>query len=504
MKYIYIIIAIIFGFVTLIYLAVSYVGILTPLDIPIVIEGTREYYEIKYQLIGQNVGPAIIIIGGILISSYFFSLYHRHNKRRKDTFDKALIKEPFVLYLRSFLDDKTTQRRISFVNDTRSEEEVLVEVMSDIAPVYAIGDPSDKKMPLGASRIYVDDEHWKLTVIDMMERAVLVVLRLGKTDSFWWEVETAVKKIPLQKVMFVIPESNTFSNVAMLYKILLEHNIDIKNLNVSIEKKNSGSISSFLFFDKNSLPITKDVKNLRFTRLALSYGNILRNSLSEFRGKFGLDTKTKRTLRTARLLEILVIVFSVFIFPLKSYTDILALKSQMPYEFVERCIENPNFVDKYSDKINGNNFVFGMIETTKGRIGLDDEKYNELLLIESQVKLLMSRDEFVQISAKPQNMLLMVKKYVPDRYYVYVNILAEAAIIAVSNPNEIAELLHKYKSNNDIMPQWLDDWANSQDLPEDEYELEIQFSKIIIEHINDENITDFHKTTYSKSITVIG
>lgn len=91
-----------------------------------------------------------------------------------------------------------------------SEEEVLVSVLSDIAPVYAIGDPKDKKMPLGTSRIYIDDEHWKSTVIDMMNRAVVVVLRLGKTDSFWWKVETAVKNISLDKVMFVVPESKIY------------------------------------------------------------------------------------------------------------------------------------------------------------------------------------------------------------------------------------------------------------------------------------------------------
>ena len=196
-------------------------GLISPTEIPIALEGTLEYFNIKTQLIGQDIGSILLIIVCIILSSFFYYLYRRLNKKKKDTFDKDSISAPFVLYLRSFVDDKTTKKRISIFNDVRTEEEVLVSVLSDIAPVYAIGDPKDKKMPLGASRIYVDDKHWKSTVIDMMNRAVVVVLRLGKTDSFWWEVETAVKNISLDKVMFVVPESKTFSNVATLYKILL-------------------------------------------------------------------------------------------------------------------------------------------------------------------------------------------------------------------------------------------------------------------------------------------
>lgn len=277
MKYISAFFAVIFGLIAFVY-TIGYFemifGLISPTEIPVALEGTLEYFNIKTQLIGQDIGSILLIIVCIILSSFFYYLYRRLNKKKKDTFDKDSISAPFVLYLRSFVDDKTTKKRISIFNDVRTEEEVLVSVLSDIAPVYAIGDPKDKKMPLGASRIYVDDEHWKSTVIDMMNRAVVVVLRLGKTDSFWWEVETAVKNISLDKVMFVVPESKTFSNVATLYKILLNHNIDIKNIDINIEKKNQGSISSFLYFDNNGQAVTHEVKTPQFTRLILSYENI--------------------------------------------------------------------------------------------------------------------------------------------------------------------------------------------------------------------------------------
>lgn len=504
MKILSVILAVIFGLIALVYIAVYFemlCGLITPTDIPIALEGTLEYFDIKWQLIGQDVGSIILIVVSVMLSSFFYSMYRRLNKKRKDTFDKDAITAPFVLYLRSFIDDKITKKRISFVNDVRSEEEVLVEVLSDIAPVYAIGDPKDKKMPLGASRIYVDDEHWKSTVIDMMNRAVVVVLRLGKTDSFWWEVETAVTNIPLDKVMFVVPESKTFSNVATLYKILLNRDIDIQNLNVNIEKKNQGSISSFLYFDKSGQIITNEVKTPRFTKIVLSYENILRNALSGFREKFGLKTNHKRTIKWARLLEILLIISIVFIGLSKLFSDLVSLKYQMPYEFVEKCVENADFVNKYSNEVNGTNLTWGIVEARKGLYGLEDKKYKLLFLIEARTIQSMSYDEFNQLQVAPKNMLLMIKKYVPDSYNSYVEILSEAAIIGIQYPDEIEELVRQYKSNIDSMPQWVIDFANSEDVSEDEYEYVLKYNSVITDHIDDADIVDILKTLSSQVIS---
>jgi len=133
---------------------------------------------------------------------------------------------------------------------------MLIDSFSDIAPVYAIGNPADKKMPYGATRIYVDDAIWKNTVEKLSQNAEIVILRLGQTNNFWWEVNMALKKVPIEKIVFVIPWSKNFNNVLILYKILLEHNIDISALNVSVDKTRYGSISSVLFF-KGSTPISK-------------------------------------------------------------------------------------------------------------------------------------------------------------------------------------------------------------------------------------------------------
>lgn len=505
MKYLSIILAFIFGLFALLLISEyvqKYIGII-PTEIPIVIEGTAEYLETKHQLIGQDLLTLTILLSCIFLSTYFYSNYHRQEKKKKDIFDRNSIKGPFVLYLRSFIDDKKTGKRISLINDIRSEEEVLVEVMSDIAPVYAIGDPRDKKMPLGASRIYVGDEHWKSTVIDMMNKATVVVLRLGKTDSFWWEVETAVKSIALEKMVFIIPESKTFNNVAMLYKILLDNNINISNLNINIEKKYQGSISSFLFFDKDGNAISKEVKAPRLTRVVLSYENILRNTLYEFRQKFGLVSKRKHTIRIARLLEICLIFNILFIGGSKMFSDYVSLKYQMPYEFVEECVKNSSFVEKYSNEINMNNLTWGVVESKKGSFALEDDKYKLLFKIETNAIQSMKRDELLHAYDSPKNLLLMVKKYVPDSYMTYVQLLSEAAIISIENPNDIIEKINLYKSNIDFLPQWIIDWiAESSEKFRDEYEFLINYHNIIIKHLNDEDIVVILKTILSQSINI--
>ena len=493
MKYISLILSIILIFFAIV-CGVGYMEILLgiiPTEIPIVLEGTLDYFDYKWQLIGQDSIPFIFVIC-IVSASILLSHYHRLKNRKKDTFDVQSIKEPFVLYLRSFCEDKTTRKQVSF-NDVRSEEEVFVEVLSDIAPVYAIGDPKDKKMPVGASRIYVDDEHWKDTVKEMAEKSVAVVLRLGKTDSFWWEVEMVLKNIPLNKLVFIIPESKTFTSVAYLYKLLLDHKIDIKAPEISIEQKSSGSISSFLFFDNDGKPVTTEVKTPRFTRLFMSYENIIRNALDQFRVKFGLSPAHKRSVAKARLLLFLLVFYVLFVAGAKIFNDLMSLKYQMPYDFVEKCVNNTGFVHKYSDEINGNNLIYGIVEAKKGAFALDDIAYMTMTKIELLALKRMKKDEFEQLGTYPKAVLLMVKKYVPEHYDLYTDILSEAASLSISSPDEIEELIESYKSKTDSLPDWLINALYSDKEYDSTYEYEMNYLNEVVNHIDDPDIAEISK-----------
>ena len=490
MKYLATFFSAFFGLMACMFILVTYqtwIGMSDLITIPIVLEGTIKYYSAFWYLVGQEISGPVFSIAFICMFCLCISWRHKLSKKKKDTLDIKEIKGPFVLYLRSFKDDAVTRKKVSF-SDIRSEEEMVVEMMSDIAPVYAIGDPKDKKMPLGASRIYVDDEHWKDVVTQMMQRAEVVVLRLGATDSFWWEVETALESIPLGKLLFVIPRNKSFDNVAMLYKIMFEHNIDIKDLNITIEKKRQGSISSFVFFDNENTPVTAEIFVPRFTRMVLSYENILRNALPRFMAKFGLDTKHRRSVKIARIVQIAIIFFLLFMGGARAFSDYVSLKYQMPYELVEQCIEDPSFVSKYSERIDAANLARSLYEAKCGSFALDDEDYIMLNRIELQTMVSMSEDEIDHIGEKPKNLLLMVKNYHPDCYDDYVKLLSKAALYSIHYPDETKDLIRHYQLGVEDIPQWV------VELGENGTRTVKEQVRLVVSHIEDDGISELLKT----------
>lgn len=312
----------------------------------------------------------------------------------------------------------------------------------------------------------------------------------------------AIKSIQIEKILFVVPESKTFNNVATLYKMLLENHIDISLLDIHIEKKLRGSISSILYFDQNGSAKTADVKIARFTRLFISYENVLRNTLVDFRAKFGLSTKRKQSVRVARILQVLLIVYILFIGFSKYYGDYVSLKYQMPYELVEECVQDSAFAAKYSDDINGTNLTWSIVEAKKGAFALSDEDYLILFMIEAKTIASVSYDEYEQINERPKNLLLMVKKYSSEDYSRYVSVLSEAATTAIRNPNVTKNLIQLYQSSMEILPQWVTDFNTSENDSLSEYEFVLTFNNAVLEHLDDEDISDVLKVLSSQNINI--
>src|SRR5215211_4673777 len=110
---------------------------------------------------------------------------------------------PPVLYLRSFSDDKMIARAIGF----KSVEQEMKLVLFDIGPFIAFAEPNNEPpTDPGAARLYASQEHWKEKAREEMSKAQLVIIRIGDSPSFWWEVEEAIKKrVRLQRLVFLIP-----------------------------------------------------------------------------------------------------------------------------------------------------------------------------------------------------------------------------------------------------------------------------------------------------------
>lgn len=302
-----------------------------------------EYYEGQGYAFGKNILLPILIIVFTVITMWLQSINHRLGKKKKSTLKKEDIQGPFILYLRSFVDDANTQKSTNTLSDITSEEEALVEVLSDIAPVYAIGDPKDEKSPLGASRLYVSDDEWKNTVEYLAQRAQVVVLRLGSTDSFWWEVRMALNKIDKQKILFVIPESDTLDSILVLSNYLHEQNVDMTKVKTSVAKKQFGSISSFIYFDEKGDACSSNFVAYKFTSLVLSYANMLRSSLADFRKRFGLVTEAPKV-RKLRCLQVLIIAYFFIIGAMHMFSDSITLNiaSKNTIEVLQNDIESVN------------------------------------------------------------------------------------------------------------------------------------------------------------------
>ncbi|MEM1296020.1 MAG: hypothetical protein AAGH89_11690 [Verrucomicrobiota bacterium] len=104
---------------------------------------------------------------------------------------------PPILYLRSFADDKTVYL----------EEEQLAGVFGPAGPFVAIGRPGERLPQLGAARLYVADEDWQDRVLELMQRAQLVVLFGGETPGLGWELRQLRLHVDPHRVVFLVPHS---------------------------------------------------------------------------------------------------------------------------------------------------------------------------------------------------------------------------------------------------------------------------------------------------------
>ena len=134
---------------------------------------------------------------------------------------------------------------------------------------------------------------------------------------------------------------------------------------------------------------------------------------------------------------------------------------------------------------------------------MEDEAYKFLFMVEAEAITSMNEDEFSQLGAHTQNMLLMIKKYVPDSYDLYVETLSKAAILAIQYPQEIEELIQQYKLNTEPMPQWIIDFFDSEDYTENtgiNKFMTVKFNNLIISHYEEEHIVDIMKTLTSQGL----
>lgn len=171
-----------------------------------------------------------------------------------------------VLYLRPFAADsqlgKAGWRFLDHVGPF-TEEEQLVEALSRVGPVVALGQPGELLPRIGARREYVSQENWKVRVEDLMRQAQLVVVLYADSSSVQWEIEKAQELLRPDQLVIAFLKAD----IAAI-------------LGSSQVKKVRGAIGGFRYYTGDWEPV----------HVALSKPSVAYRSI--FKGKLGLFNHT--------------------------------------------------------------------------------------------------------------------------------------------------------------------------------------------------------------------
>lgn len=100
--------------------------------------------------------------------------------------------------------------RRSLLGSQRSmfdEQLVFAEFMDLIGPYIAIGRPNEifSNMDLGAAKKYVSDADWQNVVIEWLTNSAAVILDVGTSKGFLWEVEQVTRISNPKKLLLILP-----------------------------------------------------------------------------------------------------------------------------------------------------------------------------------------------------------------------------------------------------------------------------------------------------------
>lgn len=236
-----------------------------------------------------------------------------------------------VVYLRSFKDDSVASQGsmsmspfsgglipsmfmwiLDLAGGVMTEEEQLAKALQDVGPFVAVGKPGEKLPVLGASRIYLQDSEWQVKVRDLMLRAKLLVLRAGKTDGLWWEVQTAARIVKPEKILFLLPYDEKAYN---LFRAKAEQSLDCHLPDYSAGAAHPvtmGSLRGILYFEPNWRPHLLQLKG--FDRSFQPWVRAFKTSLEPVFKQLGVEVQLpKRSVLKILALVLLAPIVAILV-----------------------------------------------------------------------------------------------------------------------------------------------------------------------------------------------
>jgi hypothetical protein len=115
-----------------------------------------------------------------------------------------------VVYLRSFGEDLKGQQGVTTgiaygATGLITEEEQLVESLSSVGPVIAVGEPNERLPALGAARLHFEQEEWRRGVLALLHEASLIVIRPGPfSPGVRWEIQQVLKRAEPERLVLIV------------------------------------------------------------------------------------------------------------------------------------------------------------------------------------------------------------------------------------------------------------------------------------------------------------
>lgn len=217
-------------------------------------------------------------IGKGLVVLFFLPIYYLWAKsllNYVDFYDETIIDrlQYFILYLRSFKDDKRRD----------AHEMRCMETMYNLFCPYAVGVPSEFSPSEGAPRIYIG-EKWQEQVSRLFQKAPIVLFRISDTSNFLWEVEHCVDNNMLQKSLFWIGDKDYYCNFAAL----------MQNKGYNLPPIENDHLNSILYFQNEEIKILPINTKKQRDQFVETYKSDKTNLLEPYTSYlFGRDKKLK-------------------------------------------------------------------------------------------------------------------------------------------------------------------------------------------------------------------
>lgn len=128
----------------------------------------------------------------------------------------------YALFLRAFYNDEYQEASCSIPLTTDKEKDVpfseqhFVAELEKIIPVCAVGMTKEVEHPIGATRVYVDDETWQDDVSLLMDKAEMIFILVDNRDSCIWEIKQS--EIFKEKTIYIINDITKYNQVRKALK----------------------------------------------------------------------------------------------------------------------------------------------------------------------------------------------------------------------------------------------------------------------------------------------